>query len=403
MKLFTSRLNKIFGDMVLNLIATAVPTFVLQLIILPLIGSRMNSESYGLLVTILALLNVVPSTFGNTLNNIRLIYDNEYKSRNIEGDFNAILIIFGLMNVIVVGGMSYYYDEKITPISITLIILVALAWMAKEYYAVAFRLVINYKAILINNLYHVIGYGIGYGLYIVTDQWQLIYLCGYVFGLLYIFRHSVLWKEKLAITKLFKEVTIQGILLLIAGILTRVTVYADKMLIYPLLGGTVTSLYYVATVFGKVVALVVTPVTSVVLTYLAKNKKRNNSLFKKTLCTGSLVCCIGYLCCIVLSRPVLGILYPQYIDEAMKYIYITSATTVLYALITVVNPFILNYFTMWWQIAINGLSAIMYVAFSVGLLSLFGLMGFCIGALISNIVKLLFSIAIYYKAMPKSA
>ena len=93
--------NKVFGDMALNIIATAIPTFVIQIILLPLLGRRMDSNEYGLLVTILALLNVVPSTFGNTLNNIRLIYDRTYKIEKVEGDFNLILLLFTIFNILI--------------------------------------------------------------------------------------------------------------------------------------------------------------------------------------------------------------------------------------------------------------------------------------------------------------
>lgn len=393
--------NKVFGDMALNIIATAIPTFVIQIILLPLLGRRMDSNEYGLLVTILALLNVVPSTFGNTLNNIRLIYDRTYKIEKVEGDFNLILLLFTIFNILITGFLSIYYDKEISIISLVLTVLVSIVWLAKEYFIVAFRIDINYKAILINNILHVIGYGVGYGLYIITDQWQLIYLCGYTFGLIYIFLRCNLWKEPLKFTRLFKNVTIQAVLLLVAGILMRMTVYADKLLLYPLIGGNDVSVYYVATFFGKIVALVVTPVTSVLLTYLTKEKEKQESVFVKTIKVGTVICILGYLGCILLSRPILGFLYPQYVDDAMNYIFITSATTVIYTMITIVNPFILKFYDMWWQIAINAVSVVTYVVLSIGLLKLFGLMGFCFGAMISNIIKLLFSFWIYYKALPR--
>ena len=145
MKGSIKRINKkVIGDMALNLIATAIPTLALQLIILPLLGGRMSSDLYGLLVTILALLNVVPSTFGNTLNNIRLIYNKKYTEKGIVGDFNALLILFGVVNAIIVGTLSWFYDKKINFLSMLLTILIAITWMAKEYYAVSFRLEINY-------------------------------------------------------------------------------------------------------------------------------------------------------------------------------------------------------------------------------------------------------------------
>ena len=149
--------------------------------------------------------------------------------------------------------------------------------------------------------------------------------------------------------------------------------------------------------FGKVVSLMITPVNSVVLTYLAKAKKKTDSMLKSALLVGIAVCAVGYIVCVLISRPVLSILYPQYVDSAMNYIYLTTGTTVLYALISIVDPFIMKFFDMKWQIAINGGTVIVYLGLGISLLIPLGLMGFCIGALLTNVIKLLFMIFIYYR------
>lgn len=55
--------KKIFFDMILNIVATSIPTVVLQLLILPSLSNYMDGNAYGLMVTILAVLNVVPSDY----------------------------------------------------------------------------------------------------------------------------------------------------------------------------------------------------------------------------------------------------------------------------------------------------------------------------------------------------
>ena len=52
---------------------------------------------------------------------------------------------------------------------------------------------------------------------------------------------------------------------------------------------------------------------------------------------------------------------------------------------------------MKWQIIINGTNAVLYGALSMGLMKLFGLTGFCFGALITNVVKLIIMIIIYFR------
>ena len=49
--------RKVIFDMALNIVAAAIPTFVLQLLILPNLAKFMSDDNYGLLVTVLAFLN----------------------------------------------------------------------------------------------------------------------------------------------------------------------------------------------------------------------------------------------------------------------------------------------------------------------------------------------------------
>ena len=173
------------------------------------------------------------------------------------------------------------------------------------------------------------------------------------------------------------------------------------MLIFPILGGATVSVYYAATLFGKVVSMVITPVSSVILSYLSKSRKKNDDTFKLAFISSSVVCVIGYFICVAICRPVLTLIYPKYVDAAMKYILVTTGTVVLTALVSIVNPFVLKYFDMKWQVAINGCYVVVYVALSLGLLKINGLMGFCIGSLIATAIKLLFMLIIYIKCKEK--
>lgn len=150
--------KKIFFDMALNIFATAIPTFALQLIILPILARSMSDAKYGLLVTILAILNVVPSTMGNVLNNIRLLYNNDYIENGYEGDFNVILLLLTGINLIIVSGFLFLYERPFSCISLFLTLLASVIWIMKEYFIVAFRIKIDYIAIMNNNLLQVVGY-----------------------------------------------------------------------------------------------------------------------------------------------------------------------------------------------------------------------------------------------------
>ena len=93
--------KKIFGDMTLNLIATAIPIVALQFIFLPILSDQMGGETYGLVITLITIFNVIPASFGNVLNNIRLLYENKYRKNQYTGDFQIILFIMCLINFVI--------------------------------------------------------------------------------------------------------------------------------------------------------------------------------------------------------------------------------------------------------------------------------------------------------------
>lgn len=74
-----------------------------------------------------------------------------------------------------------------------------------------------------------------------------------------------------------------------------------------------------------------------------------------------------------------------------------------YALTSMITPFVLRFFDIKWQIWINGITTIMYIIISLSLLKLGGLMGFCIGALLANIIKLLITTYVYLKKTSRSS
>lgn len=383
--------------MMMNIVATAIPLIVLQLLVLPQMAEKMTDAQYGLLVTVVAFMNVIPSTFGNTLNNIRLLFQNKYDEKNKVGDFQIILLVSLLICAVITIGFSIKYKTDFNFTGYLLSLILALLWLVREYYIVAYRLIINYTFIMLNNVVMVLGYLVGYYVFLRVGYWQIVYLAGLIVSILFVLFTSDIWKEPVRKTEFLAAVTSQSVMLLIAGLLARVTVYADKLLLYPLLGGGVVAIYFAATVFGKIVSTAIAPISSVALTYLSKMNKKSDNIFNQSMLISAVFCVFGYIVCILISRPVLTYLYPQFVDEAMKYIYVTTATTVIYTMISILNPFIMKFCNMKWQIVISAVTAIVYMALCLILLHYYGLMGFCLGALLTNIVKLLVMFIIYFK------
>ena len=390
--------GKLASDMAFNTVAAAIPVFILQLVILPFLGRKMDSGQYGLLVTLISMLNLIPAMLGNSLNSIRLLYRDNYEGKNVTGDFQIIFLVEVFLNIFIVASFSVYYGSTYSYnfIHYVLIILASVFWLSREYFVVNFLIILNYKYVLINNLILACGFLFGTLIYIIADYWEVIYIIGYFFSLVYIFYKSDTWKERPVKSQYFKLLVKENFVYVLACLLYRMISYADKMLLFPLLGGTLVAVYYTATLSSKVISLIITPISAVLLAHLSKEKERKkvNSL-KKVLTTGSIICIVFYFLCLLISRPVLTLLYPQYVDGAIIYVPITTGTIIIGVLISLINPFILCNFPMKWQVIINAVTVLFYILISFFMVNSLGLMGFCIGCLLTNILKMMIMLIIY--------
>ena len=124
--------KKIFMDMLLNILATAIPIVVLQLWLLPSLSRSMSDSQYGLLVTVVSFFNVLPSTAGNVLNNIRLLYTKSEMRKGEEGNYNVLLVVMFFINLIATLTISFIYDKYITFLVVVLNIVTATLFLVHE-------------------------------------------------------------------------------------------------------------------------------------------------------------------------------------------------------------------------------------------------------------------------------
>lgn len=389
--------KKIIGDMVLNIFSTALPVAILQLLILPKMAGQLGDDSYGLLIASVGLTQTVSATLGNVLNNIRLIWNSKYEEDNIAGDFNIILLVLNATNIVVVLGFTIQYEGFSNIGSIVLTCVLAVTILLCEYLQVGFRLIINYKSILLGNIIKCLGYGVGYFIFRRIQCWQIVYLCGQVFCLFFIVSRTSLLKEPFKKTKHFSGCAKATAELSVAKTLNSITTYADKNIVFPLLGGASVSIYYAATVLGKIVSMAINPINSVALTYLSKKRNKSDKTFWTTIFVSIIVCAIGSCICIIISKPLLTYLYPQYVEEAMKLIGITTAAMAVRTMIAVADPFILRYFDMKWQLMMNSINMCIYVGLGILLIHAYGLIGFCWGTLIAYVLKFCIMLVVYLK------
>lgn len=358
-------------------------------------AAGLDSDSYGLLTTVFALMNLVPGTLGLALCNIRLLYNSNYADKGVAGDFPLLLRSSCLLAAVPIAGVLLFYGVR-EAANLIFALLTTCIWLMREYYGVAFRIRLDFKAVLICNVGLAVGYLAGYALFRVSTCWGVILLTGQLVSLALILSRTDLWKDPATKTELYSKVRTDVVQFSAAAFLSRCISYSDRVLLFPMIGGHLVSVYYVSTLIGKMLSMVITPLNTVLLSYISRGRTKPVKLFALLLASGLILASVGFVVVLLIAEPVLKVLYPQFVDEAMVYLPISSAAALVYSVSTVVNSFLVRFYDMSWQTRINALLLGVYVIFAYGGYLLGGLMGFCVGYLAVNVLQLLIIVCVFF-------
>lgn len=132
--------RKFFTDIILNIIAGAMPMAMLQLIIYPKIAKVAGGDEYGLMLTIYSVWIMVSNSLGNVLNNIKLLKYPQYRKNGYAGDMPVILRNWTALNTLIVFAAVWAYCGEFSVSHVVLGILIAGAILLRAYLEVGFRI-----------------------------------------------------------------------------------------------------------------------------------------------------------------------------------------------------------------------------------------------------------------------
>lgn len=95
--------KKIIVDLILNTVSYAIPILALQFLILPWLAASVDSESYGLLLSLTGIVSVAGEMSCGTLANVRILMDEEYRRKGSLGNFKALYYIYLLVFSVIVA------------------------------------------------------------------------------------------------------------------------------------------------------------------------------------------------------------------------------------------------------------------------------------------------------------
>lgn len=377
----------IIKDFSLNIIASAIFTIGTQLIAYPYLSRIMTSAEYGLLLTMMGIVNVVGVSLGNPLNNTRIIEQPEYDREKINGDYNPIFLVCILVNIISVASITIVLQGM--NLSVIGYIIISALISFRAYYSASYRIVINYKMYLYSSLCGLAGYLFGIVVTHFTNMWVFTFIFGELFSCVYIYFTASIVHDKFRITKLFKKSFKKYLYFMSAAILSNLMIYMDRFFIYPVLGADQVAIYIVASFLGKTAGIVMAPISGVLLTYYAKEDQLSLSQFYKRMGLFTAISIVIFLMILLIGIPITRILYPTLVESVIPIFAIANLATTIFILGNTIQPTLLKFCNAKWQPIIQGIYLVLYLFIGFICMKNNGLIGFCYAVLFVNIIKII--------------
>lgn len=386
--------KKIIADFILSILSSLLSIGVLQLLVYPLLSRILDSELYGQLLTMMGVVNTITISLGNTLNNTRLIQNSKYTEEKVIGDFNFLLVCANIIGSIAMAFFGFLLFDFSISTRILIIVMVILV-ITKAYFIVAYRLLINFKYNLYLSFTACIGYILGVYLVNRTGIWPLTFIIPEIFSLFFLLLTSSLHKEPFKLTHLFKGTATKYIWLISSGLIANSLTYIDRFILYPILKGEGVSTYYTASFFGKSFALVLGPISGVLLSYLSQvgfkiTMKKYLGMVNITLFFTAFFSAVAAF----IAPWITGILYPDYISSAKPYMLLANSASIIGIADSICATLVLKYAPIHWQLVNQVLYGAVYMILGLILLNAYSLYGFALAVLITNCVRVLVNIIV---------
>lgn len=401
MNRWLNRLKNIGADFGLNLLATLITVGTMQLVVYPTIASTTDAESYGVFLTIIAIVGTVSGMLGNGLNNLRLIVNREYDGIGSGGDFNILLLFSVLLGFL--GSMLFLVCLGFSLTFSFLVCVIVVLQILHGYLTVAFRLIINYRKTLnISIIFALICIVacLGYKSFLKDCfSWPVLFLLPEIPVLVYLWFNTSLLKESFSKTKDFGSLFFKYLNIMYVNLISSIKVYFDRTLLLPLLGGEAVSAYFAATFLGKGFVLFVEPLSNVLLSYYGQ---KDFILTRRKFWLGNIaifvIVIVGYFFVWILSGPLVSLFYPSLYNSAKEYFWIANIIPLLHVINVIIRPAAIKYVHL--DVISKYNTCLLVVAGVTCYYAVlwFGLMGFCTNLIIMEGIQICFQCALthYY-------
>ena len=383
-----------FLNLSYSVLAVVIMNAVLQIAVYPSLNKILNSYVFGDVLYLLGIVAILAPAFGLALNNTRLVVRNQYETKN--GDYNKTLLLYCLISCIV-GLIAA--GSKINSIGSAILFILLICFTAFRYYAdVSYRLTLNYKKYLIYYLIISAGYLIGIFLFKFINNWFIVFLLAEVAAVVYSLFKNTIYQKPFESSQNGKQVFKSASILACSYLVYNLITNADRIILLNIIGNIAVSEYYVVSLIGKTLALLVGPLNSIVISYLTKSGKvMTRPQYLKITLLVILLSVVSMIFSICATPLFVQIFYPTLYSSVGNLVVIVSISQTFCFAGSLMLTIILTICSEKWQLWIQCGYAFVFIALALPITYHSGILGFAFASLVANTLRLLVVIFIGFK------
>lgn len=383
-------------DFIYSVLALMVYNGVLQLVIYPYLNSHMGAEAFGTVLYLISVISVMGASFGSGASYGRMVAKAQRTQTN--GDYNIFLwIIAGISVAVSLVTLVVLHEFQI---GLYLQLLVLMVISVFRYYSdVQYRMTIRFKEYFIFYTAIAAGNLLGIALYPISKSWSLTVFLGEFLAVLYTFFSGTIFRKPyFEKSQDFKESMHAVWVLSSANLVSALILNSDRLLIRTLIGAQEVTTFYTATLIGKIVAMLTTPLNGIIISYLTNYKMKFTKKIFAGVCGAMLaVSILASGACTFISWYFVKIMYANVFEAAKPYFLLANAGQIFYFISGSLMVVVLNFTKEKYQLYINICYLIVFAVIVIPSILLFGLNGIAWGLLITNIARFVIVMIVGFK------
>ena len=389
---------KFLKDVLLNIIYQALFIAVQQILLFPIFEKNLGQKNFGYFLLIYSVFNVITVTLATSFTNLYQRnfnnFDKELENRTNYYFYYKKLILYYFIASLLFLIVIIYINFSI--IIYLLLMLLVFLTISRMFLMVWFRirkkfnifLSFLYSLIIFVNINNIIDILIFFN---ISEFITII--------ILFLIVKYKIFEFIKADSEIFHYNAIN--ILIISGLAGSMMNYSDRFVIKMLLGSSMITIFYIATLPSKMFLLPFNMLSSVILSYLANSKNIGRSLKRKVLIALPIIFVTVSLISYSVGLILIKILYYSYINDIKDIYFIVTLSFGLICLDFILRSFLLKYFSIGKKAIIDISTLVIFFILSYLFVIIFNnLVSIALAQLFVYIIKVIVQLLIFVKLKP---